>query len=464
MIELSRISLNTFFQVCARSLEFLSGILVNAWLARQWGSGAFGQIGFYTSLAGTCSFLFDCGLSSLLMRAIARDRRKARTFLLQALLALLPISLVGTLCIVGLGLLWLPSASALVLFLSSLLMALAALTGLLQAVFFAWERMEWESVSVFTERMCWLLAGFWLALQPPSLVSMFLWLCGCKLVSLLIGGFLFIRGIWPQCEKHPWKPSESFSLIREAFPFALNLVFSTVYVGIDLLLVARWAGDSAAGYYRAASMLIVPLTVLVAALNNALFPLMATSESGLRNYGRISVRWALAAAIPLCILIALFAPGMIRLLFGAEFGPAVLLLRLLALVVPLRFLNHSLATMLTAGDRQVARTRTAGIAAGFNILANVLVIGHWGAVGACITTILTDVLRTVLLWSSLPRVELSLARVPGCALMAGGILLPLALAGIPLLPATAILGLLYPCLLWRFFLHPDELTLLRRSS
>lgn len=469
----NRITINTAFQIATRVLELVSGLVVNAWLARQWGSQAFGQIGHVSSLAGLCGFLFDLGLSNLLVRSVARDKEKARHYLLNGLVAILPLSLIGTLVIVGVGI-WTTSPSYLpVLLLVSLQMVLTAVAGLFRGTFYAYERMEFESVPVILDRLAWIGGGLWLSFQPATLVGLFAWVVFCKALNALVSAYLFFRHIWPLTEPTRLSLGTQWSLVRQSVPFGLNLAFSTLYVSLDILLVAHWAGDDQAGFYRAASMLLVPLTLIAAALNNSLFPrLSATAKHDPRAAGEFSmatIQLVMALAMPVGLFVALFAEPIVLLLFGPEYRPAALLLQLLSLVVPLRYLNNSLAASLTAHNQQGRRTACAGIAAGFNLVANLLVVPRYQAFGACLTTLATDLLIVVLLAyclnSHLGRRSFELSRGLGSLAAAAVILVPLALLEAPLVLAGLTLAVAYPLLLYRArLLSSFELGLLLRRS
>ncbi|HBN08271.1 MAG TPA: hypothetical protein DD435_06395, partial [Cyanobacteria bacterium UBA8530] len=375
---MNRITLNTIFQVFARALEFVAGLLINTWLAREWGSHFFGQIGSLSSLVGICSFLCTFGSEVLLIRTIARERERARHYLLNGLSLVSKLSLFAALVLFALGTWLFPPAFFPVLALAGLQMFLGSVCLMVQATFYAFERMEFDSLASSIDRGCWLFVGAWLATRPPSLLALFAGICLCKGLKFLVGGVLFIRFILPLTEPAVVRWKEQGRILKQAIPFGLDLLFSTIYVSVDVLLLAHWSGPSEAGYYRAASMLIVPFTILAVSLNNAFLPSMSvnarSNPAELRRVCSLSARLVLLAAFPICLFTSLFAESIIFLLYGTSYAPAVLLLRFLSLVIPLRFLNNSLSTSLLACDRQNDQMKCEGLAAGFNILCNALTI------------------------------------------------------------------------------------------
>lgn len=466
----SRIALNTVFQLVARGVEILSGIWVNVWIARGWGSQLFGQIGFFSSLIGICSFLFSFGSEVLLVRLISRDKEKARHYLMHALCLIGPTSLLGAGIAIVLGVSLTSPAYLAVIALACLQCFFSTVALLLQACFYAYERMEWDTLLSLTDRLCWVGLGLWLAFHPPSLLGMFAALALCKGLKLLLGIGIFLRFLLPQTLPAKLDGGEIRRLFLQSWPFGLELLFSTVYASVDVLLLARWVGEGEAGYYRAAAMLISPLVILAVSFNNAFYPrlsvLAVTHPEELPRYGKLSGHLLVLVSVPLTVFFLSFAESIVRFVFGPRFIPAVPLLQLLSLVLPLRFLNNSLTTVLWASDRQTAQMTCEGIAAGFSLLANVCLISRFGAVGACWAVLGTDLLRLGILWGCLRR---SLGAIEGRSfwspVLATGILLVCRGLCLPWGAAGLALLLFYPPLLLGFrILGWDDVRWLQESG
>ncbi len=472
---MNRLTLNTALQVATRIIELTSGILVNAWLARQWGSGAFGQVGFFMSLSVICTFLFDFGLSNLLFRTIARAPRQASHILLNAFLLVIPQCMLGAIVVFGLGLWQSGGAHGAILAWICVQLTFNAVTMLLRGSFYAFERMELESISTIIERCTWIGAAIWLASQPPSPQALFCWLAVSKGMGLATSLLLFFMFIKPRTDPARAEAATKRILIREALPFGLNLGFCNIRLVVDILFLARWAGDVQVGHYRAIGILIMPFSLIAEALINSLFPRMcAATHSGpeaVRAYGEGVSRILLRAAIPASLFLMLYSREIVTLIYGEEYLPAASFLAILALCIPVRVLINALGTMLSASDRQSRRMICSAIAAGFNLVANAFVIPRWQALGACFTALLTDVVLGLSLWFFLrPTGSLGLASghvAVQSLLLSGLIIFPLYLGQAPLFTVAAALGLGYPALILlgrSRLLSPLELQLLWRNA
>lgn len=465
-----RISVNALFLMVTHGLELIAGLYVNSALARQWGSAAFGDIGFYFGLIAILTFLFDCGIGYLFISRLAREPEKVRHLLAHALALIGPLAIGGTAAMVGIGFLLKPDGRLDLLLLSCLTMFFVALSGLFRGVFHSRELMGLETACTLVGRAAWIGAGLWLATGAPSLGALLGWLAATRGLNAAIGAFLYWRYVRPTAGQSARLELETaVELLRQGLPFALNAAFSGIYIGADVVLLSWLSGPEEAGYYRAAASVVGPLAFLAIALNDALLPRMsAAARHDSRDaalYLRVSLRLALLSSLPLCLFLALFAPGVVGLLYGPKFGPTIAMLQIVSLVLPLRFLNNSLATGLTACDRQQWRMSCAAWAAAINVGLNLLVLPVLGGLGACLTTLATDLVMGLALAWGLRKPVGRLGWQAGLAwtslFLAAAILLPLLMMRVPVIPSAILLGLLYPAaMLLAGAVAPRELKLL----
>jgi O-antigen/teichoic acid export membrane protein len=86
----------------------------------------------------------------------------------------------------------------------------------------------------------------------------------------------------------------------------------------------------------------------------------------------------------------LLAHQIFRFLYTWKFDAAVRTYQVLALVIAIRMLGHTLGTSITAANRQTRRTIVVGVAAFANTALNLYFIPRWSYLGAAITTAITE--------------------------------------------------------------------------
>jgi O-antigen/teichoic acid export membrane protein len=105
----------------------------------------------------------------------------------------------------------------------------------------------------------------------------------------------------------------------------------------------------------------------------------------------------MAFALPLTALILGAAPGIIRLLFGSHFGPAVVLLRILAFNVLFVALMAVFWRSLAARGRQAAVLQVQLAVIGLRLGGGAALIAPFAALGAAIATSASSALQFALL-------------------------------------------------------------------
>ena len=131
---------------------------------------------------------------------------------------------------------------------------------------------------------------------------------------------------------------------------------------LALALIAAWQGPAAAGFWGLAlRYLKAPATLVGGAVSQALYPVLATG--GATPASRAAVRRLMAVlaaiALPLMLLLLVFAPGAFEAAFGAPWRSAGDLARSLALYIGLHFMASPLSVVPMAWGAQAWALRLA---------------------------------------------------------------------------------------------------------
>jgi len=180
-----------------------------------------------------------------------------------------------------------------------------------------------------------------------------------------------------------------------ATPFAGSAFLAIVNERADIAIIGQLLGQEQAGLYAPASTLISSLLLIPASAYAVMVPVLVRARRQ-QNTDQVQRLWRrlLAGSSLLGFLLAaglaLSAPWLVALLYGANFAPTAPILAILALVLGLRCVTFVLAAALVAGGHQKQRLQAQFWAAATNVVANLFVAPLWGITGVAWVYVTTE--------------------------------------------------------------------------
>lgn len=407
MNDVTRIAKNSIVQGAGLATEGLTEFVVALVLARWAGPERLGEFTTLIILAGLFAFISGFGLPSLLTREIARLREHPDQVarMMNAAVALVCVlSMLAFMLMLVLGLV---SGFSGPLFRALLLTAAAlgmeSLSLVVSAAFRGFEEFEWSAAVTTVMQVSFLgLAALVIFLGASIDLLMLAYLASRALalvVSVVFYRFHFGR-LHPSSDITVWR-----ALLRKGFPFSVNSIFSFVYSRMDVVILSYLAGNTAVGFYDVAYSLTMRLNVVARAVTFALYPFMshkfAKDERAVPSITAKGIYYLVIPGFLISTLLWAFGDHMLALLYGGLYASAAAAaLRLLALVVPLRFVETLLASALDASNRAGKRATAVAVAGIANMVANFLLVPTFQMMGAVYATMFTEVLICGLfMWS-----------------------------------------------------------------
>jgi O-antigen/teichoic acid export membrane protein len=163
-------------------------------------------------------------------------------------------------------------------------------------------------------------------------------------------------------------------------------VFQIAILWIDVLILAALRPDAQVGVYAAVSRTVAAGTFVLQAVRLAVAPqissLLATNDrSGAQDVFRAGTAWLVAVSWPVYIVLAVFAPVVLRA-FGAEFVQGQHALQILALAMLVDMSTGNISTVLLMGGKSTWNLINTGMAVVVNVVLNLILIPHLGIAGA----------------------------------------------------------------------------------
>jgi O-antigen/teichoic acid export membrane protein len=386
--------LNVLSLLGGNALGRVVSLLYVMLVARVLGLEGFGQLATVMAYVAVFATLSDGGLTTLVVRDVAREPSLARCYLVRSLLLRLGTAgfayagLVGTAAVAGY-----PPARFPDFWIGGLVLIPAGIAGSFQAILTAHERMG--RVSVMTNLVGVItLVSAWPVLRAGGGVrGLLAALVLATALQSVLGAAWVLRA---RLAAEPGRARESvWRFFQRAWPYAGFGILSTVYVRAATVLLSLLQGPEPTGVYVAAFRLVEAFTLMPLALMGALFPLMAVQAlSGVsgplrETYGQ-AVRVLGLLALPLAVGTTLVADPVVLTVYGRAYAGAGRVLAVLVWGLALLFLNAPVGNVILGSNLAGRFLPWAALHTVGSVLLTAFLASRFGAVGAASAFVLAE--------------------------------------------------------------------------
>lgn len=403
---------NTTVMLGAQAITWISSFVLLMFLPRYLGSEDYGRLYLAISMAMIISIIIDFGGNYLIPKEVSKSRKSAPRILLSYIGVR---GILWVICMIGLVIFSLiVDYSPLVMTLIIILGVSKLWQGLYKAIkgcFQGFEQMEYPSVGVIAEKIfiaLFAVSALLLGAGPVPIA-----------IIMTIGAFINLIiciKFAPKIISYipDFKVKTSLSLLKSSLPYFLWSIFAVIYYRIDAVMLSTMTTESVVGWYGGAYRFFDVVMFLPSILTTVIFPIFSKlwddGEEDLHTTFQQSLKFILVAAIPMCLLFFAFAENIIALFYGLEeYGPSVLILQVFAVGIVLVYVDFILGSTILATDKQRPWAVIGFVAVLLNVGLNYLLIPYaqqnWanGAVGAAVTTLLTELFIMGAAFIMLPR-------------------------------------------------------------
>jgi O-antigen/teichoic acid export membrane protein len=372
-------------------------------IARKLGPAGQGDITFALALTGQLLLIAGFGVDTVLVREVARKPGELGSFMGSALtlklVTIAPALLVAA-AVVELGHYSFDARVATYLIGASV--AVDTLENTWNAAFQAAERLEFVSIVIVFQRLA--TGGLVVAVlaSGAGVVPVSGTFLVVSVASILLGMWLLRFVASPE-----WSVDRArvVALVRTGAPVGLIVLFYTVLLRIDTVLLSLLTDNYQVGIYGAAFRLFESTMFLSWSFGSAIFPWLSrkhveSSEQLARGY-EVGLGVLLSLLTPIGLGCTLLAAPVVHLLYHSPYAGSVVPLRLLGVVVIAYGVNYLTNSALTAHDRPGLMHRLLLVTLVQNLAMNAILIPPYGATGAAISSAASGgLLGTLSVWQA----------------------------------------------------------------
>lgn len=375
--------------------------------AKYLGSEQFGQLSFALSSATLFAVFVDFGLGTLTIREVARNLDQASKYLngifsLRIVLGLAYLIFMLTFVFIsakGTQVIFLVVLSSLYMFFYHLMQAC-------NAIFRAYEQMKYEAISKLVFTVSLFFSSLFLIWHKDSLVY-FGWIYALSMFLALSFALYYLKknftGVSINIDIEFCK-----YLLRMSWPFALSIIFISIYFYMDTVMLGLMSQDTEVGWYNAGYKIIMFVLIFANIVSNSVFPAISRffkeNMENLRSMVNNFAKFMVAMSLPLGFGGIILARKIIKLFYGNDFLGGVLSFQILICSAVVSYISIVYGSSLQACDKQKEYVKVVGLGAGINIVLNLILIPFFSLNGAAIATLLAELSVFVFMYNRLNKI------------------------------------------------------------
>lgn len=390
---------NTFYSTINSFLRFLSTALLYIILARALGVEEFGRFIFALAFTGIFFTFIDYGFSLFIVKEASQKPERITNLVKSIINSKLLLSIFFTVVLfITLKFLNYPKDTVIIVAILWLAAIFYSFGFFFNNVFRGLNKFQYETYpTILLNAAQFTIVGIFLLLGFKTLFVAIAYLLS-RILYFAYSTYL----INTKVEKISFTPnfSESIKNLKKAWPYGIHAILATLYFQIDTVFLSYFKGNVEVGYYQAAMRILMASMIIYEAIVSAFFPLVGESikndKKAFERYASLLNKIVIFTGAALGLGIFIFSDLIITLLYGKEYLSSIIIMKILAGVIFLRFLGAGYALFITVAEGQTFRAIGVGVSVVVNIILNLILIPKYGAVGAAVASLLTHIVLTAI--------------------------------------------------------------------
>lgn len=387
-----RVAKNSFYLVTSKVFEIASTLIITSITARYLGVDLFGYLAIAMAIGMTVIPIADFGIERIICREIAKHNDSSSMYVSTTLS--LRAALSALIMAVTYGLLQAFSTWPHMVNQAILVAVASELIWSMGMTYFsvvkAFEQMQYELFVNIVFKAAALLFVWMVVLNDWGFMGVFYARLASSLLFLALAAVLLYGKFVTMQFTFDFRLAKF--MLRESYPLAIASLALALIFKVDVFLL-QWLGTpSDVSFFEAPNRLVMQLQMLPVAFSLSLFPVLSRTagdgvDSPLSRYYGHAFKLLLIISVPLAVFLFIGSKPLITVIFGPAFHQASVSLDILAPTVVFLFLVSLQNLFLTAVGKQILNTITTVAALVLNIALDILLIPHYGFIGASIGTL-----------------------------------------------------------------------------
>jgi len=397
---IKKVSPNTFILIAIEVIRRGSLFIIGLMLARTSGKDIFGLFSYSLSFGTFLFLLSDFGISRFIIRELSRSKELLKNVVNTLIPLKIAISCTAFgIFVIAVYQLKIPAGLHVPILLSGIYLVIRSFKQSLVAIFISSGRINEILVTTVIQNTLLLFLAFSVYARIMSLESMF----ACMIISALAGTLISIALISKHLGALRLLVDIAFykSILKDSLPFAQTAILATLHTKVSVLCLGTMKGFSDTAVFSAADNFTLTLLVFITVFGTSIAPTMSSyckhAFLRFRSYLRSTLIVVIGLSIFMALTINLFSRKIVTFFYGMDFAYSANALNFL--IWSLLFLNINvilgiaLESMDKAGLVPLCQITIILV----TLLLNLYLIPGLGVLGACLATLLGNLVGIFLL-------------------------------------------------------------------
>lgn len=388
---------NASWIIGAKIAQSILAFIISAFTARYLGPSNFGVIGYAQSVVTFVTPIMQLGLNAVLVQELVRNPDEEGTILGTAHF----MSMISAfLCMIGVvSFALLVNAGERETILVCALYSLVLLCQSFEMIRYWFQAKYLSKYSSVIMLIAYVIVSLYKLVLLVGQKSVY-WFS----VSYAIDYFLIAAGLHVVYRKLGGmrlkiSKTHAKNLFSKGKYYIISGLMVTVFAQTDRVMLKLMVGDAATGYYTAASTCAGLAAFFFVAVIDSMRPLIVESKAvSQQKYEKNVIQLysvILYCALLFSLVIACFAPWVVKIIYGEAYLPAVNVLRVLVWYTTFSYFGSAKNIWMLVEEKQKYLLVLNFCGAAVNVLFNFVLIPHLGAVGAAIASLITQICTNV---------------------------------------------------------------------
>jgi O-antigen/teichoic acid export membrane protein len=197
------------------------------------------------------------------------------------------------------------------------------------------------------------------------------------------------------------KELNPFRHFKPSLKVFLMTVLTSIYTQLNIIMIGFIKTPTEVGYYTGANKITYILLSFTTALATVILPrlsnlIVSGNKEEFNKVSQKSIDFGILICFPIMFGVVALSSPIVHLFCGPSYEPAVLTLKILSVIIVAISISNILAQILYAQGKENIITISVLIGAIVNFILNLVLIMLFSHYGAAITTIITEILITII--------------------------------------------------------------------